>query len=298
MLGCGQPRAESGRFRPELRFAALRSHGIGGSATEDRMLYPAARLIGLPVTARDGTVGVLDDFLFDDTYWTVRWVVVDTATWLGRAVLLPPSTLRRPDLDRHRLPVDLTRAQVESSPRSVTALPLSRLYEQDLAAHYGTPPYWLAPFWLGAVPEGSLMPEGLSRTAPQNHAAASSAASGVQPDIAEIERNAHLRSVHEMTGYYIRAIDDEIGHVEDFLIEDGSWAIRYLIVDTRNWLPGKRVLISPRWIKEIDWADNTVHIELSRRAIENSPDWNPDAALERNYERLLHRHYGRPGYWE
>ena len=163
------------------------------------MLYPAARLIALPIAARDGTIGPLDDFLFDDVHWAVRWVVVDTATWLGRAVLLPPTVLRRPDLDEHRLPVDLTRAQIESSPSSDAALPLSRLLEQDLASHYGTPPYWLAPFWLGTMPAGSLMPEALRSPI---RSAVPIRRPAAQPDIAEIERNAHLRSVREVTGYY------------------------------------------------------------------------------------------------
>lgn len=276
------------------------------------MLYSAARLTGLALSARDGMIGTVEDFLFDDREWTVRWVVVDTGTWLsGRSVLIPPSTLGSPDLEGRRLPVSLTREQIENSPSSETAQPLSSAFEEELSRHYGVPAWWLSPMWLGSMPAGSFMPGALYETSGQpgqpmpgdsglgdDEIAARLAAAGDKPGIADIERNAHLRSVKEVTGYYIRATDDEIGHVEDFLIEDGSWAIRYMIVDTRNWLPGKRVLVSPRWIKAIDWADETVGVELSRRQIQDSPEWDPNAAVERSYEERLHGYYGLPGYWD
>jgi hypothetical protein len=86
--------------------------------------------------------------------------------------------------------------------------------------------------------------------------------------------------------------------VDDFLIDDGDWAVRYLVVDTRNWLPGKRVLISPEWIARISWADATVHVQMQRDAIRDSPEYDPSRPLERADESQLYDYYGRPRYWD
>ena len=106
----------------------------------------------------------------------------------------------------------------------------------------------------------------------------------------------HLRSAAKVTGYHIEATDGDIGHVEDFIIDDETWEIRYMVVDTRNWLPGKKVLIAPRWIDRVSWDDSKVYVNLSREAIKNAPEYHPDA-LNREYEEKLHDHYDRPKYW-
>jgi hypothetical protein len=114
---------------------------------------------------------------------------------------------------------------------------------------------------------------------------------------AENSWDPHLRSTADVTGYKIEAIDGPIGHVEDFVIDDENWAIRYLIVDTRNWWAGKRVLIAPQWIERVSWNESKVHIHLSREAIKQSPEFTDESVLTREYEDALHRHYNRRGYW-
>jgi hypothetical protein len=98
-------------------------------------------------------------------------------------------------------------------------------------------------------------------------------------------------------GYSIRARDDEIGYVADFLLEDETWAIRYLAVDTGNWWPGKMVLVPTHWLQEVDWVSRTVGVDLDRETIRHAPDWDPDETLTREYEERLHGYYGRTGYW-
>jgi hypothetical protein len=93
-------------------------------------------------------------------------------------------------------------------------------------------------------------------------------------------------------GYHIKASDGEIGHLEDFLFDDDTWEIRYAIVDTKNWWPGKKVLLRPQWIKRVSWAEQEIYTELSREAIRKSPEWNAEEPLSRDYELHLHRHYG------
>ncbi|MGO9116223.1 MAG: hypothetical protein ACLQPD_01280 [Desulfomonilaceae bacterium] len=99
----------------------------------------------------------------------------------------------------------------------------------------------------------------------------------------------HLRSTRQVTGYHIHATDGEIGHVEDFIVNDENWAIRFLVVDTRNWLPGKKVLLSPQWIKRVEWADSSVYFDLTRESVRNSPEFDFSKAVNRDYEAYLLR---------
>ena len=108
----------------------------------------------------------------------------------------------------------------------------------------------------------------------------------------------HLRSTQDVSDHHIQAVDGEIGHVEDFIIDDeNTWAIRYLIIDTRNWWPGKKVLVSPHWIERISWRESKVFVNLSRETIKRSPEYTEKSLMTRDYENRLHRHYNRKGYW-
>ena len=101
-----------------------------------------------------------------------------------------------------------------------------------------------------------------------------------------------------MAGYHIAAIDGDLGHVEDFVVDDESWAIRYLVISTRNWWPGKKVIIAPQWINSVDWRDSKVHVNLTREAIKGSPEFSESTLISREYENQLYRYYGHPGYWQ
>jgi len=120
---------------------------------------------------------------------------------------------------------------------------------------------------------------------------------GAQPGVVEAE-GPRLRSADEVEGYHIAASDGEIGHVETFLIDDAAWAIRYMVVDTRNWLPGRKVLVSPAWIQGISWSQNEVTVDLTREQIKNSPPYHKGQPMNREQESVLFTHYGRPTYWD
>ena len=100
----------------------------------------------------------------------------------------------------------------------------------------------------------------------------------------------------DVTGYSIQATDGEIGHVDDFVVDEESWTIRYMIASTRNWWPGKKVLISPQWIANVDWKNSNLYVNLSRQAIKSGPEYDPEK-LSRSYETELYKHYGQPNYW-
>lgn len=219
--------------------------------------------------------------------------MADTGSWLsGREVLISPFSLGKVDRDVASVDVKLTRQQVEKSPGIDTHQPVSRQNEADLYNYYGYPYYWPGPYLWGPVP----WPGGLAATHPQFP----------QTEAGEIQaaekrkrkKDFHLRSIKEVTEYHIEASDGDIGHVEDFIIDDENWAIRYIIVDTRNWWPGKKVPISPEWIKEISWTDSAVYVDLPREAIKTSPEYDSDAGMvSRDYEKRLFEHYGQAQYW-
>lgn len=263
------------------------------------MLWRYSELDGYEIAATDGTIGSVDDLLFDEAHWTARWLVVDTGSWLsGRRVLLPPSSLGHPDGGSRRFPVTLTRQQIEESPPVTADLPVSRQVEAGLYDYYGWAPYWdgdLMPplgYLSGGMGAGFLFPPAERRIP-----AATEAAGNKPRADAPAAGDRMLQSIGDTTGHAIRATDGDIGHVEDFLVEEDGWRIRYMVVDTRNWLPGRKVLISPHWIHAIDWSDRRVQVDLSRQAVKDSPEFQPEKPIARAYEAELHGHYRKEGYW-
>ena len=107
----------------------------------------------------------------------------------------------------------------------------------------------------------------------------------------------HLRSCKAVIGHHIEASDGEIGHVQDLLVDDRTWAIRYLIVDTSNWWGGQHVLVAPQWIEDVGWSEAKVTVDLTRQAVRDAPPYDSAAQLDRQQEQGLYEHYGRPGYW-
>ena len=248
------------------------------------MLLESKELEGLKLNARDGQIGKVREFYFDDERWTVRYLVADTGGWLtGRRVLISPFTLAMPKLDAGIIPVNLSKKEIEESPSIHTDAPVSRQFEQAYYMYYNLPQYWSGPHLWGP----SYYPYPADARAIQQVIAG--------PD--DGDGDPHLRSTAEVSTYRIQARDGEVGHVEDFLIDQENWSIRYLVVDTRNWWPGKKVLVSPEWIEEVRWSDSKVFINLSRTAIKSAPEYVDGLGITRDYETQLHRHYRLEGYW-
>jgi len=262
------------------------------------MLHPAQDIKGFAIRATDGDIGQVQDILFDDDHWTVRYLVVDTGTWLpGRRVLISPFAIGRLVEDDQVLTIASTREQVEQSPDVDVHKPVSRQVEAAYARYYGYPFYWG-----GTAVWGSMMspypPEGHVPVTPANHTTPDPFIESEQPTLDTLDavnpEDVHLRSSHDTRGYTIDAIDGEIGHVEDFLIDDETWEVRYVVVSTSNWWFGNKVLLSPRWFDAINWADGKVSVNLTREAIRNAPAYDPAALPDAAHEEALHTHYGRP----
>lgn len=243
----------------------------------------------MSIHATDGDLGKADDFYFDDQDWTIRYVVVDVGSWLERRkVLISPVSIPTIAPDLNRFMTSLTKEQVRDSPSWDTDKPVSRQYEALFADYYKYPYYWGGSALWGYTPSlsGAAVIDGVQTPSEK-----------VADIKAEIERS-HLRSTRAVTGYAIEADDGEIGTVHDFIVDERSWRIHYLVVDTGKWLPGRKVLLSPRWIESIDWSRSKVKAQLARETIKNAPGYDNPATITREYEERLFAYYGKPGYWE
>jgi sporulation protein YlmC with PRC-barrel domain len=260
------------------------------------MLRRLTDLRDFTIGAADGDIGTVTDVYFDDVSWTVRYLVVDTGSWLsGRSVLLSPASLRGFEAAGRRVRTELTRRQVQDSPSIDTQKPVSRQHETEFLSYYGYEPYWGGPYRWGSYaypyPVEGMMPP-IAETRRESRVAEELAARERE------HRDEHLHSARAVTGYGIRATDGELGHVEDFLIDEQDWAIRYLIVDPRNWWPGPHVLVASDWICGVTWSDSTVEVDVSREAVRNAPRYEASRPFGRDEESRLYGHHGRPGYWD
>ncbi len=249
-----------------------------------QMLRSLKQIKGYTIGAQDGDIGECSDFLFDDRDWTVRYIVADTRKWLpGRKVLISPISVGEADASSRTLSVGLTRDQIKDAPPLDEDAPVSRQYEIAFNKYYDWGGYWGGPSVWGP----HLYPRLLNRSR-----------ESLQEATEKIEDNVTLRSAQEVMGYHIQATDDDVGHVEDYVVDLDTWIIRYLVIDTRNWLPGgKKVLISPAWAEHVDWHRRRVIFSLASDHIEKSPEFDPSLPVNRKFEVTLYDFYGRPYYW-
>lgn len=223
-------------------------------------------LIGYSLAAADGEIGKIEDFYFDDQSWTIRYLVVKTGGWLfGRKVLIAPQAIvsQQPWLD-HTVPVNLTVEQVRNSPEIDADKPVSRQQEIELHQYYPWLNYWGGG---GILYPGSdtLMSDG--NLVPVNDAEHADHQSNNQ------RGDPHLRSTDYLTGFRINAADGEIGYIDDFIIDEQSWKIEYLVIDTRKWLTGRKVLIAPKWVGKVQWQESMVLADLSIETVKNDPEF-------------------------
>jgi hypothetical protein len=237
-----------------------------------RQLRKFKDLQGYSLQARDGEIGKVLEMYFDDEHWTVRYLVVRTGSWLlGRDVLIAPRVITGLDEKERHLQVDLTREQVKNSPTSDTEKTVSRYFEAKYHLYYGWEPYWI-----GIQPTDPMLPGVLQSPG----------------DEQENEEHPHLRSSKEVRSYDIHARDGVIGEVKDFIVDSASWALAYIEIDTGKWLPGKKVLIAPKWVWRIDWSGHEISVNLLREIIESAPPYEADQPFESGDEERLLAHYG------
>lgn len=244
-----------------------------------RQLRRLRKLRQFTVSATDGDIGSVEEVYFDDQSWVVRYVIVNTGSWLlGRRVLLSPQAMARVEDQPQVIHVNLTTHQVETSPPLESARPISREYEIRYHRHYQWAPYW--------------EPDPLPWTSPGAYPGPPPGL-GATPQPPSPLQHPHLRSSEEVTGYAIEAVDGRIGNVEDVIIDDAEWKVRYLEIDTGSWLPGKKVLIAPAWIDSISWTNRSVQVTPLRAVVESAPPYVPSELITPEYEVKLFGHYSQ-----
>ncbi len=245
------------------------------------MLRSIENLQDYKIQAADGEIGKISSLIFNEKHWRIRYLVIDVGSWLmGRQVLIPPTAVLDIDSSNHKLFLSLTKSQIENSPNVAEDAPISREIEAALHKYYQWRPYW------GVINDPLAFGAHL-----RNPAVMEKDANQDETKDNGLDLENHLRSTSEVTGYHIQAIDGEIGHINDFLFDDKEWRIRHLVVDTGNWLPGKKVLLAPPWIQRIQWAAQKVHFALSKDSVQHSPPFDSSFLDTDDYEEAMLDHY-------
>jgi hypothetical protein len=236
-----------------------------------------------PVQALAGSAGRVEDFYFDDGDWVVRYLSVDSQDWLdGRRLLFSTRALGELDARGGAFQVQADREMIRNSPIFEQNQSFGREQEIELHDYYRWPFYW-TPGDAGGLGPGSLAAYPLVELAEEMLET-----SGDSP-----LDNHTLHSFRQLTDCSIHARDGSIGKLFDLLVEGENWNIYYLIVNTGNWLPGRKVLVSPNWIQKVDWSTSHVDIDLNKETIRNSPEYDPSVKLDEDYNARLNRYYGK-----
>lgn len=252
------------------------------------MLVSENEVYKYSIDTSDGEKGALKELYFDDEHWAVRYLVVDTHKWLpGRKVLISPYAIEKLRHDEEKVMVSLSTEEVKESPSIDTDQTISRKHELSINRHYGWPYYWVGTgAWGSGMYPLPYMED--NRMVAEEHI----------EDSPNNEGSSHLRSTKEVSSYHIQAVDGEIGKVKDFIFDDETWQLRYFVVDTKNFLSGKQVLLSTDWIQDIHWTDRSVVVNVTKEKINNAPEYRLKEPLTRRFEEDLHTHYGKTGYWK
>jgi sporulation protein YlmC with PRC-barrel domain len=253
------------------------------------MLRNVTDLRSYTIHATDGDIGTVDDLYFDDEDWAIRYLAVDTGHWLsGRKVLISPLAIGHPDYLGRTLMVLLTRAQVKRSPGVDTRRPVSRQHEAALLEYYAYPLYWGGSgLWgMGGYPGSETAEDRIEAEMKLRWA-----------DLPHGADDVHLRRCGAVLGSHVHATDGDIGHVEDLLVDDRTWAIRYLVIKTGHWWSSHQVLVAPRWIDAPNGLEPGLCVDTSRRSFMLAPRYDPAAQLDRQQEQALYEHFHRPDYW-
>ena len=249
--------------------------------------------------ATDGDIGRVVDFYFDDHNWVIRYLVVETGTWLSsRKVLISPMAIRGTDWNHQRLPLMLTKDQVKNAPDIDTHRPVSRQNEIEFLSYYGYPYYWGGDgLWGSTMFPYALSPDynGIS----ENPVERASVNQEISDRVSAEHKNddPHLRSCKSLIGHHIHATDGEIGHVSTLIVDEKTWAVRYMVVDTSNWWMGHRVLVAPQWINSISWENESVTVNVTRERIQTAKEFDSTGELNTDREVELYRHHEQNNYW-
>ena len=269
---------------PVFAYGGIKMRECDIKASEkDVMLRSIRDMRDYTVYANDDEVGKLADILFDDEKWVVRHFVVDMD---DREVLLSPIAFAAADWHARILKMNLTIEQIDNSPDINTDLPISRQSEKDYYDFYGWPYYW-----------GGIYSWGTGMYPYQAGIMGVTIQEGEEPAVeleaeTEVEKvETHLRSADEVIGYHVEAMDGSIGKVEDFIIDDACFDIKFVAIDTSILWFGKKVLLPPQRIIAVEWPERKIILDATKDEVNAAPVWDPSKPVTPAYATELQNHY-------
>ncbi|MFC4701131.1 PRC-barrel domain containing protein [Glaciecola siphonariae] len=240
-------------------------------------------LLNYDIEALDGDIGFIKDVLFDDQQWAVRYLTVDTKRWmpLSKKVLITPISLQLLNVADEKVHVSLSKEDVQNSPSIETHKPVSRQFEEVMFDFFGYGYYWNGLGLWGDF-QNPLDLAQQERLQTQHDAKRDKATPSDEQD-------PHLRSIDELKHYNLVETDGMQGHVHDFILDTDSWRIKYLVIDTRNWLPGgRKTLLPPEYLESVSWKDQAVFCELNKQQIKQIPEFDQDKINNEDYLASVH----------
>ncbi len=252
------------------------------------MLISTTRIENSKVHAQDGTIGKVETFLFDQEQWVLRYIVAKHGFLFlgGRKLLSPVSVTGTIGESDGAIRVGLTREQVKNAPPADLARPISRRKEEQFHRYYQIPVYW-----------GGAGLWGTAMTPLEAGTVSYEPAPTDEPEAADTDEY-HLRSTEEIEGYRVEAKEERIGTVSGCLIEDTTWAVRYLSVKMEEGQGDGRLFISPHWVDEISWIERKLRLDMPASRLREMPTVGVRGTLEREDEEKLHEFFGQPRYWK
>jgi uncharacterized protein YrrD len=226
------------------------------------MLRDFIKLTDCVIEGKDGIIGTVADLYFDDQTGKIHYLAANTGNWLeGRHVLIAQESLLDPKWEISSFPAVVNKAEVERAPTFEINQPLVWQKEREICTHYRWNTYFPISERELAIFRGTLA------------------------------------SANGLKDFSLQALDGELGKIVNYIIDDRTWIVRYLVVDTAKWLTGRKVLLSLAWIQSIDWPNQLVVVDLTQAQIENAPEYDPTIPIERMYEIELYKHYDKAPYW-
>jgi hypothetical protein len=233
------------------------------------MFTRANEVLRAHLAATDGLLGMVEDVIFEDPSWIIRYLAVETGTWLpGRKVLISPVTVKSVDIPSGIITTNLTRDQIRNAPSINQHPTLTRMHELALAEYYDWPRYWEETIYRDWLPSMRVL-------------------RGQHGPHVDVNRGKGvLCGFNELYGYRMEAIDGIVGHVEDLVFRDEDWLIRYIIADTRDLWPSRQVLVAPQWVTKIDWERKHLQVNLTREEIRHAPAFSRESLQDLTLEAM------------
>ncbi|MCC3144961.1 PRC-barrel domain-containing protein [Halanaerobium sp. Z-7514] len=258
------------------------------------MLRKLNELKAFKVQGKEEELGEVSDFYFDQDHFILRYLVLDTDCWLKKEqTLISTDEIEAIDHNKKEIKTTMRAEALENGPSLEKNQPISKIMEENVVDYYDWPLYWASTSSGGVptIPAGTKMREKLFDF---------ETLTDEEKQAKEEELDSNLRSLNEISGYEIQAVDKSFGKVKDLFVDEEDWLIRYLLIDTRKILPSKKVIIAPEWVRHISWDKKQIFVDKSKKEIKNAPKYEEDEAKElvdRDYEEDLYDHYDEPKYW-